>query len=81
MTWWSLTKCHIQTAMIQKNSHGHGMLPIVSIKRFPFWLKKLFHFKNHQVSFDAPCIWYEPILPFTPVMELDCKWLVVCISQ
>jgi len=50
-------------------------------KMSPFCLKKLFHFKNHQVFFDAPCIWIEPILPFTPVMELDCKCFVVCISR
>ena len=50
-------------------------------KMFPFCLKKLFHFKNHQVFFDAPCIWFEPILPFTPVTELECKWLVVRISR
>jgi hypothetical protein len=26
-------------------------------------------------------IWVEPILPFTLVRQLDCEWLVVCISQ
>jgi len=46
-------------------------------KMFPFCLKKLIHFKNHQVFFDAPCILFEPILPFIPVKELNCKWLVV----
>jgi hypothetical protein len=49
-------------------------------KMFPLCLKKLFHLKNHKVFFYVPCIWFELILPFTSVMELECKWLVVRIS-
>jgi len=50
-------------------------------KMLPFCLKKLIHLKNHQVFFDAPCIWFEPILPFIPVKEHNCKWLVVRTSR
>jgi hypothetical protein len=45
-TWWSKTKCHIQTVMTQMNSHGHGMHLIVLIKFFRFVLQSYFHFIN-----------------------------------
>jgi hypothetical protein len=80
MTWWSPTKCHIQTVIIQKNSHGHGMLLIASIKYFHFALKSYLISKTIRYFFMYPSIWFELILPLTPVMELECKWHVVCIS-
>ena len=42
MTWWSTSKCHIQTIMTEMNSHGHGKHPIVLIKCFHFSLKCFF---------------------------------------
>jgi hypothetical protein len=42
MTWWSPTKCHIQTVMTEMNSHGHGMHLIVLVKFFHFALKSYF---------------------------------------
>lgn len=33
--WWSLIKCHVQTKMINMNSHGHGMyLPVLILLFF-----------------------------------------------
>ena len=53
-TWWSPTKCHIQTTMKERYSHGHGMHPIVLIKCFRFVLKSYFISKTSDV-FDALC--------------------------
>jgi hypothetical protein len=51
-TWWSPTKCHIQTAK-NMNSHGHGKYLTLLIS-FPLCLKMLFHFRNCQVSLATP---------------------------
>jgi hypothetical protein len=50
-TWWSPTKCHIQTVMIQMNSHGHGMYLLVLITFFHFALKCYF------ISKTVMCFW------------------------
>jgi len=42
MTWWSPSKCHIQTIMTEMNSHGHWMYPIVLMKFFHIYLKSHF---------------------------------------
>jgi len=48
MTWWSTTKCHIQTIMINMNSCGHGMYLPVLIKFFHFSLKFYFILKTGE---------------------------------
>jgi hypothetical protein len=51
MTQWSLKKCHIQTVVINMNSHGNGIYLSVLIKYFPFPLKRYFISKTNR------CFW------------------------
>jgi len=46
MTWWSPAKCHIQTVIINMNSHGHVSANVN--KLFPLCLKIFLHFRNCQ---------------------------------
>jgi len=48
MTWWSTTKCHIQTIMTDEFSWAWNAPDSVN-KVFPLFLKKLFHLKNRPV--------------------------------
>jgi len=61
MTWWSPTRCHIQTVMINMKSHRHGMyllLP-VALRPFQFGLGFLYmvseQFNFSGVGLLAPC--------------------------
>jgi hypothetical protein len=46
MTWWSPTKRHIQTVMINVNSHGQRMYLSVLLKFFSPCLNMLINFEN-----------------------------------
>jgi hypothetical protein len=60
MSWWSPTKCHIQTVMINLNSQRHGMYISNSINKiFPLCLVTLFHFKDCKVFLMHPVYWCE----------------------
>ena len=58
MTWWSPTKCHIQTVMINMNAHENGIFLSVLIKCLHSSLKCFFHFKSVEfISFQISCFW------------------------
>jgi len=51
MTWKSPTKCHIQTLLIQVNSHEHGMYLLLLIPFLHFALK------CYVISKTIRCFW------------------------
>ena len=60
MSWWSPTKCHIQTVVINLNSQRLGMyLPNSINKMFPLCLITLFHFKDYNMFLMHPVYWCE----------------------
>jgi len=60
MSWWSPTKCHIQTVIINLNSQRHGMYISNSINKiFSLCLITLFHFKDCKVFLMHPVYWCE----------------------
>jgi hypothetical protein len=63
MSWWSSTKCHNQTVIINLNSQRHGMYIFNSIHTiFPLCLVMLFHFKNCKVFLMHPLYWCEIVV-------------------
>jgi len=60
MSWWTPTKCHIQTVIINLNLQRHGIYISNSInKMFPLCLIVLFYFKDCKVFLMHRVYWCE----------------------